>query len=619
MNSLYFQMLRKRLSSGYTARLLLIILGIVIFAFFATESSVRVIISKELLKEKKVMLFGLAEQLNNALDGTYDDILEKHDALSFSKAEKIKILHDELKDITDFVASGVDGVGVGYYSGELDAIITYGPEKDFSHTIGQPIFEGHLGYKVMEDGVRMVQQGELVRGKILNCMLPVIRDGTAIGYIWANETLEDVSSRLSIVFEQILLFSVIIFILLYIAVLVPTLYFNRRIDQLISDIDVVMENPRERLPEIGGPLASVVEGVNSLLDKVFYFKSNNEYIFDGVLSGVFAVTMKGEILLANASFLEMINKTGEKLIGYKYSSVLPEEFSHAVDEVFSLENTDAPHDMIYNGRIIEYSNNDVINDKNVQIGEVFIFRDRTLLRLYERRLNDQERLAALGEMGLNIAHEIKNPLTAVKGFSQLMHRRTLDQQKMNEYLELMDDELNRIDKLLNELLVNGGKSKLQPESVDFSKIINEFLIIYRNSYPDIKFILSKDIQGSPAVWLDKNKIAQLVDNIVKNSVESINDKAVPKSNVIEFNLIIKTEDIVLKIRDSGEGVPDENIDRIMNPFFTTKKEGTGLGMSLCLGIVEKHHGKISIESEDGLYTEVTVRFYRSKLEKFDEA
>jgi len=610
---------KKRLSLGYTTRLLLIILVVVIFAFLGIESSVRAIISKELLQEKQVMLFGLAEQLNIALDGTYDDILRQNDALSLPRGDKIEVLHNQLKAVTDFVASGVPGVGVGYYSRDLDAIITYGPEDQFGHTIGQSIFEGHLGYQVMAEGKSLVQQGALVRGKILNCMLPVIRDGQVIGYIWANETLEDVSSQLSIVFEEILIFTLIIFFLLYVAVLLPTWYFNRRIDQLISDIGVVMSNPRERLPRIVGPLASVVDGVNSLLDKVFFFKSKNEYIFDSVMSGILAVSVEGEILLANPSFLEMVDMSGRNLLGEKCNAVLSDDLCSLIFKALEGTNRKKTKDIIYQGRIIEVFNNEVYNDKNIQIGEVFIFRDRTLLKLYERKLNDQERLAAIGEMGLNIAHEIKNPLTAVKGFSQLMHRRNLSQEKMNDYLELMDDELNRIDKLLNDLLVNGGKSKLQPEYIDFSNMLSEFIVIYSNSYPGIKFSLKTDIVSSPILKVDKNKIAQLVDNIIKNSVEAIEAKPEPKKKNIDFNLLISSDKVILKIRDSGEGIAEENYARIMTPFYTTKKEGTGLGMSLCLGIVEKHQGVIRINSEVNVFTEVTIEFNIQKLENLNDS
>lgn len=619
MEKKFIPLLKRRIRHGYATRLLLIILVSVFVAFFATERSVRTVISMELLKEKEEMLFGLTRQLDRALEGTYDDILQEHGATNLSRKERIEVLHKELKAVTDFVASGIPGVGVGYYSRALDAIITYGPESAFGHTIGKSIFKGHKGYQVMEEGTAMVQQGELVRGRILNCMLPIIRDDRVIGYIWANETLKDVSSRLSAVFERILLFTVIIFILLYIAVLVPTWYFNRRIDQLIFHIKGVMENPRKRLPDMGGPLASVGRGVNTLLDKVFYFKSNNEYIFDSVLSGILAVSMEGEILLANPAFLEMINRKGDKMVGAHFHTVLPEEFGRAVASVVR-GNRDRPlQDIVYGGRIIEVFHNDVCNSKGQQIGEVFIFRDRTLLKLYERRLNDQERLAALGEMGLNVAHEIKNPLTAVKGFSQLMRRRSLPQDKVNAYLKLMDEELNRIDKLLNDLLVNGGKSPFLPEPHDFSGIIREFLVIYRNSFPDVHFGIETRINAAPVIKVDRNKIAQLIDNLVKNSVEAMEENGESKEKRIDFLLTVEPEEIYLSIRDSGPGITEANRGRIMTPFFTTKEKGTGLGMGLCLSIVEDHKGRMEIDSEVNRYTEVRLTFNRSELETLDES
>ena len=273
----------------------------------------------------------------------------------------------------------------------------------------------------------------------------------------------------------------------------------------------------------------MVSSVNSLLDKIFFFKSHNEFIFDSLKSGILAISIDGEILLANPAFLEIVDMEGRNLPGEKYLSVLPDEICSFIDNNPEMSVDSRKGDIIFKGRIFEVYSNDVYNDENINIGVVFIFRDQTLIKLYERRLQEQQRLVILGEMGLNIAHEIKNPLTAVKGFSQLMHRRNLPVGKMDHYLELMDDELNRIDKLLNDLLINGGKSKLQPELVNILDMLSEFLVIYSNSYPKIKFSLKTDLKGSCFIRMDKNNIAQLLDNLVKNSVESITVKPDPKS------------------------------------------------------------------------------------------
>ena len=494
-----------------------------------------------------------------------------------------------------------------------------GRKGNFSYTIGQSIFKGHLGYEVMAKGIPMVQQGDLVRGKILNCMTPIIRDEKVIGYIWANETLKEVSTRLSQITKQIFMFTLLIFVFLYAAVMFSIWHFNGKIDQLIGNINNVMKNPTERLSEMNGPLSSVVKGVNDLLDKVFYFKSNNEYIFNGVKSGVFAITVGGEILLANSSFFKIFEIEDTNLIAKKYSSVLPESLSKLITDAINNEDLEkSTKDFIYRGKIIEFINNGVFNEENEQIGEVFIFRDQTLLRLYERRFTDQEKLSALAEMGLNIAHEIKNPLTAVKGFSQLMVSRKIEKTKMNEYLKLMDDELNRIDKLLNDLLENGARLKLILKPVNIFEILNELVVIYKNIYQDIDFTFNADIKSNPVIIADKNKIAQLVDNLVKNSIESINEKKTNSQKTVLLNLIVDDKLVLLKIRDNGQGVPPEDITRIMTPFYTTKKDGTGLGMGQCQGIVEKHRGEIAVSSEAGVYTEVSVKFLKERLERLYE-
>ncbi|MDC7228130.1 MAG: ATP-binding protein [Spirochaetales bacterium] len=615
----FFRIIREQLKIGYTSRLLLFIFTAIIIGFFATESSVRAITSAEILQEKQVMLFGLATQLDNALVGTYDDILMEHNAVNLPRIDKIKILNEELKQVTDFVASGVPGVGVGYYSKNLDAIITYGPEDQFSHTIGQSIFEGHRGYQVMDEGIRLVQQGELVRGRILNCMHPIIRSGEVIGYIWANETLENVSSQLSSVFSRILIFTVIIFLLLSFSVLLPTWYFNRRIDQLINNIDDVMEHPRMRLPKISGPLESVVSGFNNLLDKVFYFKSHNEYIFDSLQSGIFAVSTEREVLLANPAFRAFLEIEEENLLGIKIERLFPEDFCSYITGQISAAEPQVDSNYLYRGRIYEVVVDDVLNDSGKQIGHVFIFRDRTLLRLYERRLQDQQRLAALGEIGITIAHEIKNPLTSVKGFTQLINRRLTEDEKTVKYLKLMEDELNRIDKLLNEMMVTGKASVFHPEPANIEDMLNEVMVIYSSNKPDIDFTLDCRISGASIVNIDKDKISQLIDNIIKNAVEAVQAKHFADKKEISIYVEKNEDELILKIRDTGVGISEENTNRITTPFFTTKDDGTGLGMSTCLGIVDKHRGRMEIFSEEGEFTEVKITFELNKLEMLNEA
>lgn len=137
-------------------RLLILLFLSVLIPLVSLSFLLKQEITESILKEKEDKLFGLAKQLDNFLGGTFDDILREEGALDASRDRKIAILNKRLWSITDFVASGNRGVGVGYYNKALDAVITYGPSSEFQHTVGQSIFQGHQGYEVMATGKPMV-------------------------------------------------------------------------------------------------------------------------------------------------------------------------------------------------------------------------------------------------------------------------------------------------------------------------------------------------------------------------------------------------------------------------------------------------------------------------------
>jgi hypothetical protein len=167
----------------------LLILVIIVAGLPVLLSSYYIVntVTRGMVEEKQQKLFGATKMLDYYLAGTYDDILKKNNAQNADKATKIKILNQELRTYTNDVARAYPGIGVGYYCQELDAIITYGPSDIYDDKVGLPISTNHEGRIVMTTGVPRVQEGELVRGQIMNAMSPVIRNNVIIGYVWANE------------------------------------------------------------------------------------------------------------------------------------------------------------------------------------------------------------------------------------------------------------------------------------------------------------------------------------------------------------------------------------------------------------------------------------------------
>lgn len=153
--------------------------------------------SQGILHEKEWWLFGVARQLDFALQGSFDGLLEERSLMQEGREAKILELNAMLSGVTDRVAASYPGVGVGYYSRDLDAIITYGPSSEYQGKVGLSIGPDHQGREVMATGDPRVQIAKLVRGDIVNAMVPIKREDRVIGYIWANVFTADVHNQVA--------------------------------------------------------------------------------------------------------------------------------------------------------------------------------------------------------------------------------------------------------------------------------------------------------------------------------------------------------------------------------------------------------------------------------------
>ncbi|MGI6649206.1 MAG: methyl-accepting chemotaxis protein [Bacillota bacterium] len=185
-----------------------------------------------LINEKQAKLFSYTKQLDLALEKTFDQMIIEKGLQNASREEKIKALNEELVEITDFVANSSPGLGIGYYAKELDGIITYGPSQEMGDTVGQSINDEHMGRKVLATGQQIVQTANLVRGEIMNCMSPIIRDGEVIGYIWSNELMETINIQIAEMQRKFYLSIVIGFVLVLIGVAVVARFTRKNLKSI---------------------------------------------------------------------------------------------------------------------------------------------------------------------------------------------------------------------------------------------------------------------------------------------------------------------------------------------------------------------------------------------------
>ena len=208
-------------------------------------------------------------------------------------------------------------------------------------------------------------------------------------------------------------------------------------------------------------------------------------------------------------------------------------------------------------------------------------------------------------MAAGIVHEIKNPLTAIKGFSQLIKYKDQDE-KMREYAAMIDRETEIINNFISDFLTFARPSPPDLKQISLNKIVKSMkLIIDTNTFiRDIK--VSFDLSPvDKLIVADANQLRQVILNIVKNAMEAVVDNEGSEIK-ISTKYHRRTKEMSVTIYNNGKAMTAEEKLMVGTPFFTTKAKGTGLGLSICFQIIKEHNGRIEIESEEGVGTSFIV-------------
>ncbi|PAE44511.1 ATP-binding protein [Bacillus sp. 7884-1] len=208
----------------------------------------------------------------------------------------------------------------------------------------------------------------------------------------------------------------------------------------------------------------------------------------------------------------------------------------------------------------------------------------------EQLLQKSEKLALLGQMAAGIAHEIRNPLTSIKGFIQLFKT----EQHRKEYYDIVLSELDRINDIVGEFLVLAKPTAAVFAEKDVKELIKDVVtLINTQSILNNVQIFVEFESELPRISCEENQLKQVLLNLLKNAIE-----AMPSGGNIDVKVKVKEEGkISILITDQGIGIPKERIPTLGEPFYTTKEKGTGLGLMTCYKIIESHNGELTIESE----------------------
>lgn len=264
------------------------------------------------------------------------------------------------------------------------------------------------------------------------------------------------------------------------------------------------------------------------------------------------------------------------------------------------------HDEYLKSRVLD-------NTKTGHYKVATFFDEKTQMYLMEildrtKEVNEQEKLARdsalikVDKLAASIAHEIRNPMTSLKGFTQLLKASATGDSK--KYLGVIDDEIVRLESILDEMLIMSRPCMKKKETVSLQSLMDSIIRVVqpKANLDGVMIIEKKNTLQDDSVFVDSGKIKQVLFNLIKNALE-----AMPYGGVLTIGIGKSCEgDLILSIADTGKGIDSSQLNRIFTPYFTMKPEGTGLGLPFVLKTIEEHGGTISVDSEVNKGTEFII-------------
>lgn len=367
----------------------------------------------------------------------------------------------------------------------------------------------------------------------------------------------------------------------------------------IADGDLNFRIKMEATDEIGLLVKSFNQMTEDLKVSRYELEQRKKYmeiVLKNVAAGVISIDEKGIITTINTSAEEILGVKSEDVLGKSFKEVLPQEYIEQIDSLIN-EVKSSGKDTIEKQLTVHLKGKSLsllINISGLRdeegnpLGFVLVFDDLT-------ELMKAQRMAAWREVARRIAHEIKNPLTPIQLSAQRLRKRYLE--RLSEYGEVFDEctktivkQVEELKRMVNEFSNFARMPASNPTPNNLNEIIQETLILFRETDKNVRFnfIQQEDL---PIFNIDRDQMKRVMINLIKNSIAAIDKEGEIK---IETSYDPKLQIVRLEVSDDGCGIPDEDKQRLFEPYYSTKKSGTGLGLTIVNTIIADHNGYIRV-------------------------
>lgn len=358
-----------------------------------------------------------------------------------------------------------------------------------------------------------------------------------------------------------------------------------------------------------------VEGIVVTFTNVTELKMTNEALhissqaIDQSPANILLTSVDGSVTYANKRFCRMLEKHPDDLIGGDVFNIYRKHF-HCDDLnrfwKHVLDKKPWSGELNYQDREQQDRWEQIslipVEDSTGNVHQVMLIsEDITNQKRSEKMLMKSEMLSAVGQLAAGIAHEIRNPLTSLKGFLQLMIQ---SKKYQKDYAEVMMSEFIRLEAIINEFLVLAKTKSTTFDPVQVNSIVEDVCMVLESQAVLNNVRIEKQLSGDlPEILAVSNELKQVFLNILKNAIEAMEDA----EGFITIRSFYEKDSVFITFEDQGKGISKDVLDKLGEPFYTTKEKGTGLGLMVTFKIIENHGGSIHFESEEGKGTTVKLK------------
>jgi signal transduction histidine kinase len=352
--------------------------------------------------------------------------------------------------------------------------------------------------------------------------------------------------------------------------------------------------------------------VTDLLGKVETAKREWELTIDSIEEGIMMVDADCRIMRTNHALAKWLNTSPNALVGqYCYRVVYGQETPLA----YCQNAKSSPHQAPLSeweleqpnlGGMFRFTTYSLRDDSNRYIGAVNVLKNITAEKQLEAQMIQSQKLSATGRLAATLAHEINNPLQAIQGCLELAHANLNDTAKQQRYLAMATAELERLASIVQRMLEFNRPTRGTQEMTDIHKVVDDVLALSAKRLQHGKILIRSEWESNvPEIRGNANQLQPVFLNLILNAIEAMPNGG--ELNIRGRSIDEKGHWLTISVTDGGVGIEPGSLDKIFEPFYTTKLEGSGLGLSVCHNIVTNHGGRISVASMVGQGSTFTVQ------------